>query len=199
MSIVNEFLKKLNEDIEEQPDLFDMNHSDIYNGDKTVQVRPTKDGNKQYIFDKKTSDYVDSLITDPADTSNAAMLLAKAYLNLDDEFESNDLNRILQNANKEDLLVFNTSSNGKIVIPVEDVFFNFGYLKREHNHFNQAPKEESNLTEKDDSDWMQKWQNNKARFESVSFMGDIKPLKGESVVNFAKRVQKVFNESIKTK
>lgn len=118
--------EEITEDIEEQPDMFDPELSTFYNdGNEAVKIIRNKQGTKDYIFDTESSDYIDSLITDPADTSYIVNVLAQAF-NDNDDFAN-----ILKNANRNDNIVFNTSKNGKIKISMDELFNNAKFLERQ--------------------------------------------------------------------
>lgn len=127
------YFVSVEEAVSEQPDLFDTNYSTFYddNGLELVNIQPNKEGSKDYIFDTESSDYVDSLLTDPSDTFTIVKIMANAYTN------SDDFAKILEKANRADNIIFNTSKNGKIKISVSDVFDYINYLKREERFNNQ--------------------------------------------------------------
>lgn len=119
-------IDKITEDIEEQPDMFDPELSTFYDdGNEAVKIMRNKNGTKDYVFDKDSSDYVDSLITDPSDPSYVIEILAQAF-NDDDNFAN-----ILKNANRDDNLVFDTSKNGRIKISMDELFNNAKFLERQ--------------------------------------------------------------------
>lgn len=119
-------MDKITEDIEEQPDMFDPELSTFYDdGNEAVKIIRNKNGTKDYIFDKDSSDYIDSLITDPSDPSYVIEILAQAF-NDDDNFAN-----ILKNANRNDNLVFDTSKNGRIKISMDELFNNAKFLERQ--------------------------------------------------------------------
>jgi hypothetical protein len=175
-------LNDIKEDIHSQGDLLDPQRMDITtNSNEAIQVRPMKNGNKQYIFDTATSDYIDSLITDPSDTTNAVATLARSYI------DNDDFAKVLEFANREDDLVFNTSKKGKIRIPMNDVFMYAKYLERE-DRFTSEIAAESTLCEED---WLQKWKNSKKKNYDY-----LKANVNESFSEYLNRVKTNYNKSI---
>lgn len=171
------FAQGYKEDIEEQPDMFDKELSDFHSTDENVDVKVIRNekDSKDYIFDQDSSNFLDELIRDPGDDSQIVEILADTYLRND------DFANILKNANKEDRLVFNTSKNGKIVIDVARMFEMLPYLKREMRY------EESS-----DEDWLNKWNENKVRYESKVKDEDLHEAKDESYIEYVKRLQNLF-------
>lgn len=93
----------------------------------TVKVVPTSNRTKDYIFSTETSDAFEKCIVDPGDMSPVYEMLADAYLS--DEVE-NDTYDLLAYANSGDNLIFNTSKNGKIKIPFDEIKNYFAYIQR---------------------------------------------------------------------
>ena len=90
-----------------------------------IQVVRSKNGNKQYIFDADNSDAVDAILQDdPSNIEALAELFATAYADGDND----DIAKLLEFANAEDEFVFNTRHNGKIVLPVRDIYSYIRYL-----------------------------------------------------------------------
>lgn len=152
-----EACNKFKEATEEQLDLFDPEISTFYNdGDEAINVIRNKDNTKSYVFDQESSDYVNGLIPNPEDTSYVVSVLADAFNN-NDEFAN-----ILKNANRDDKLVFNTSKDGKIIIPMDDLFSNSIYQQRMDRF-----KTEEAIDDDENSDWMMAWKASKFDSENI--------------------------------
>lgn len=122
---LEELNSSMQEDLEHQPDLFDKTLGSFYLEGDEVKVEKAKDGSKNFIFSPKVGNYLDSQIMNPEDTMHIVALLADRYIN------SDDFSKVLQYANREDSLIFNTTENGPIKISMNDLFDYATYLTRE--------------------------------------------------------------------
>lgn len=162
------------EDIIEQPDLVNPQKSTFINDKEKIEVVPQKDGSKAYVFNKQASDFADGLLYDPADYTPIIDIFANAYVHDDDTA------KLLDKANREDHLVFNTSKNGPIKISISDIFDRLPKMKRDERF------EKRNNMEEAEEDWLLKWKSAKANKDQFS-----------SIADYVESVQKSFNESFK--
>lgn len=157
-----------------QPDMFDTKNAtpkageiDV-NGEK-VTVRPSKN-NDCYVYEFGPA--LGDFLKDKDDEEQLSTLAQWIY-NGDNEF-----GKILDLADKNDILLFHTSENNKFQIKVGDVYTYVNFLKYQDAHGPVTMAAESiNEDSEEDEDWMIMWKNSKAKKEDEPYLDFLNRLK----------------------